>query len=111
MKTEELFISGDRYLFDFRLCSNKKGFAQVDTSQDASYYGTWANPFDLVIVTYVEGDLKTQTANSPEEFRAEIYRIKEFTEKFGYEFLGIDPGFNGDLKQKFIDLGLENLLH
>ena len=44
MKTEKNFIEADRYLFDFYHCSTKKGYAQLDTSQDASYYGTWTNP-------------------------------------------------------------------
>jgi len=33
-----------RYAFDFRLCHFKNGWAQLDTRQDASYYGNWINP-------------------------------------------------------------------
>ena len=32
--------SGDRYRFDFDLCSCARGWAQVDTAQDASWFGT-----------------------------------------------------------------------
>ena len=46
----------DRYSFDFKLCTPKNGWAQVDTSQDASYFGTWANPFERKTVSYCEGD-------------------------------------------------------
>ena len=38
MKITREFCPGDRYLYDFGLCSYKKGWAQVDTAQDASYF-------------------------------------------------------------------------
>ena len=56
METIRDFASTDRYIFDFKLCTTGKGWAQVDTEQDASYFGTWANPFELKVVSYTEGD-------------------------------------------------------
>ena len=44
MKITREFCPGDRYVYDFGLCTYEKGWAQVDTAQDASYFGTWANP-------------------------------------------------------------------
>ena len=41
MKIAREFCPGDRYTYDFGLCSFEKGWAQVDTAQDASYFGTW----------------------------------------------------------------------
>lgn len=38
------FCPTDRYVYDFGKCSYAKGWAQVDTRQDASYYGTWDEP-------------------------------------------------------------------
>jgi hypothetical protein len=38
------FTPSDRYVYDFVLCTYDKGWAQIDTRQDASYYGTWTNP-------------------------------------------------------------------
>jgi hypothetical protein len=38
------FAPADRYLYDFKLLTSGKGWAQLDTRQDASYYGTWINP-------------------------------------------------------------------
>lgn len=35
----------DRYKYDFRLCTSANGWAQLDTKQDASYFGNWINPF------------------------------------------------------------------
>lgn len=111
MKTTRDFAPGDRYAYDFGLCSSANGFAQVDTSQDASYYGTWANPFRMVIFSYCEGDLCLQEAETPEEFVSELLGIKKWNEENGHRFMGIDPGFREDLKLKFVDLGLGDLLH
>ena len=43
MKTQKTFCNSDRYIFDYDMCSFKKGFAQIDTTEDASYFGNWVN--------------------------------------------------------------------
>jgi hypothetical protein len=37
MKIAREFCPGDRYLYDFGLCSYEMGRAQLDTAQDASF--------------------------------------------------------------------------
>jgi len=111
MKIERYFKPADRYFFDFGMCAPAKGFAQVDTEQDAAYYGTWANPFTLSIVSYCEGDVCISTADNTDEFVDEIRKIKDWNEKGGWRFGGIDPGFNDKLRYRFIELGLSDLLH
>jgi len=112
MKTTRDFNSmTDRYAFDLGQCSIKNGFAQVDTEQDASYYGTWANPHKLVIVNYLEGDIIIKQADNINEFVEEIKAIKTWNEENGWRFMGIDPGLGEDLKQRFVDIGLKDLLH
>jgi len=111
MKTTREFAPADRYVYDFGLCSGRNGFAQIDTSQDASYYGTWANPARLMIVSYCEGDVTTQVAENQAEFVEEIRKIKAWNEEVGMRFIGIDPGLNEALAAKFCDLGLSDLLH
>ena len=101
----------DRYAFDFGLCSTKNGFAQVDTSQDASYFGTWANPHKLQVVSYTEGDICVIKADTPDEFKSELRNIQTWNTENGHKFLGIDLGFDVDLKQAFVDLELSDLLH
>ena len=44
MKINRKFCPGDCYVYDFGLCSYENRRAQVDTAQDASYFGTWAKP-------------------------------------------------------------------
>lgn len=107
MKKYKEFEPGDRYIYDV-LLSTGKGFAQVDTRNDAWYYGTWASPFCLVIFSYVEGDCYTTVCESEEEFIEELRRIKEWNRE---DFRGVDPGFNPELKKRFEDLGLGDLLH
>jgi len=112
MKTERLFDGNtDRYAFDFNLCTAAKGYAQVDTSQDAWYFGTWANPLRLQIVNYCEGDLTVQEAENAAEFVAELRQVKAWNEAQGHKFHGIDPMCRPELEAAFRELGLGDLLH
>ncbi|MDE2099347.1 MAG: hypothetical protein KGL39_18985 [Patescibacteria group bacterium] len=105
------FAPADRYLYDFRVCTTDKGWAQLDTRQDASYFGNWVNPFDRKIFTYCEGDTTLVICESDEEFTAEIERIFAWHEEHDGKRPGIDPGFNKELKAQFEQLGLAALLH
>mgnify|MGYP001340657132 FL=1 len=114
MKTIREFAPGNRYFYDGGMCSESKGFAQIDTSQDASYFGTWANPETLTIVCYCEGDVTFTTAETPEEFVSEILKIRDWNNQDGNNgFKGIDCGWieNGPIQKRFESLGLSNLLH
>jgi hypothetical protein len=83
-----------------------KGFAQVDTNQDAWYFGTWANPKTLRVVQYCEGDLSIYDCETPEEF------VSWLTEMAAAEyFKGIDGMLNDELIKGFQALGLGRLLH
>jgi hypothetical protein len=108
MRTSYQFCEVGRYVFDLGLCSVHKGFAQVDTSNDCTFFGTWVNPQRLVIFSYAEGDCILTECETVTEFVTEIHRLKQV---WGKEFYGVDAGFNEDLKQQLIDIGLGNLLH
>ena len=111
MKTTRDFICcADRYRFDFDICNYKKGWAQVDTGQDASYYGTWAHPGQLKIVSFMEGDIVVQEAENPEEFANELRSIEAWNKKAGYSF-GIDGMCDQAIIDGFISLGLGEMLH
>jgi hypothetical protein len=113
MKVKTLFLPmADRYYFDFGKC---KKMAQVDTKQDASYYGHWTDPFTMEIVGYVEGDVTVYTAENEEEYIEEIRKMSDWHKEKGYWY-GIDPGWPESencerLTAKFNDLGLSDLLH
>lgn len=108
--TERYRHEGCRYDFDFGVCNYKKGWAQCDTGQDASYFGIWANPARLQVVTFAEGDVTVATASNPDEFVAEIRRIAQWGKDSGWGFK-IDGMCDEGIIQRFADLGLADLLH
>jgi len=111
MKIIREFCPGDRYVYDFGLCSYEKGWAQVDTAQDASYFGTWANPAKLLIFSYCEGDTTLKEAATLDEFAAELLDIDAWNQTHGYGPVRIDPGFDPVMKAAFEGLGLADMLH
>ena len=111
MTTEEYFELGTtRSKFDFDLCSVNKGWAQVDTKSDASYYGIWANPTELKILSYMEGDIILNIAENSNEFIEKLRNISEW-HRNNDEFKGIDCGCSNSIEQAFISLGLFDLFH
>ncbi len=104
------FSATDRYVFDFDLCSVSKGWAQIDTTQDASYFGTWAHPGQFKLVTYAEGDTTIETADTLEEFKEILLKCVEWNKTKGY-WRGIDPGLDKKNIQAWIDLGFKSLIH
>ena len=102
----------DRYKFDTGMCSVKNGYAQVDTNQDASYYGTWTNPHKLVMVTFAEGDIDVTTFDDVDEYCKFIRKFAEWHNKHSIRgFLGIDPMLSQSLTDRFKEIGLTDLLH
>lgn len=115
MLIKRLFRPGDRYEYDFILCTVSNGFAQVDTSQDACYFGTWASPEQKIIITYAEGDVTIVKCESEEEFADEIHKLKAWNEGHGWKFYGIDCGGFSEkgkqLEDEFRSLGLSDYLY
>jgi hypothetical protein len=111
MQTKRQFVGDtDRYAFDFRLCTYANGWAQVDSREDAPYYGHWANPRRRMIVGYAEGDVDTTTCETDEEFAAELRKLCNWLKE--YSGLGaVDPGFSEEMKADFERLGCGDLLH
>ncbi len=101
----------DRYHFDTGPCSYGNGFAQVDSRQDASYYGTWCSPAERTIVSFSEGDVTTTVCETDEEFVAEIRELARWTDEAGHGPMKIDAVCHDELRQAFEKLGLADLLH
>jgi hypothetical protein len=104
------FAPTERYLYDFKLLTYEKGWAQVDTRQDASYYGTWTNPTKREIFNYCEGDICLTKCDTDEDYRQAVSEMVEWNKNAGY-WLGIDPGFSAEMKDRFASLGFSDLLH
>lgn len=86
---------GSRYEIDAMLCP--AGWAQLDTAEDAAWHGIWAHPAHRTVSTYCEGDITVTTADTDEEFCAEIRRIARFHQQ-NDGWLRIDPML-GDRQQ------------
>ena len=111
MKTIRKFDAlGERYQFDARLCRAGAGWAQVDTTQDASYFGTWTNPSTRQILEFCEGDITLRTAEADDEYVAAVRALHAWNLERRY-WKGIDPGFDEALRGEFHRLGLADLLH
>ena len=110
MITTHEFCPADRYVYDFGACSSKNGYAQVDTSQDAPYYGTWTNPTTLRIFCYCEGDTTLQQAETEAEYVKAIRELVRWATEAGY-WKGIDSMCNDAITARFNELGLGDLLH
>ena len=100
--------TGSRYEIDAALCP--AGWSQLDTDQDASYFGLWASTKHRSILSYCEGDISRTNCGTAEEFCSEIRRVVAFHRRMG-EWKGIDPGLKPEARQIWIDLGLGDLLH
>lgn len=111
IETVREFAPADRYVYDCGMCSTTNGFAQFDTRQDASYFGTWVSPTKRAIVNYCEGDVTLTKCETDEEFTAEVRRFVAWNEENGWGPARIDPGFSEELKLQFTKLGLKDLLH
>ena len=90
-----------------------RDFAQLDTSEDASYYGNWASAQRLILFSYCEGDCTTTKCETVEEFRQQIADFAAFCDRLGYRFYGIDPGWvhSDDVMRPWRDAGLAHLIH
>ena len=67
----------DRYAFDFALMPTRQ-WAQVDTTDDASYYGIWTCPAQRRIISFTEGDITDTRCASNAAYLAELEKHYQF---------------------------------
>lgn len=99
-------VPGDRYWYDFKVCPAERGWAQVDTSQDASYYGMWINPGKLKLFEFCEGDITSWQCDTAPELVQLMAETRDSLTRNGHRFKGIDPGFNLQLESQLVSAGL-----
>ena len=109
-KRAHVYSDTGRYLYDFKMLTYKNGWAQIDTKQDASYFGIWTNPDTREIFSYCEGDTSHTRCDTDEEYKQAIAEVVQWNKDAGY-WLGIDPGFGEAMKERFTALGMSELLH
>lgn len=104
------FCPADRYKYDFKECTPSQGWAQLDTSQDASYFGTWINPSQCQILCYCEGDVTLCLFDTDDELVAELELIKRWNLENGHRFIGIDPLMVPALAEACVKAGLKDYI-
>lgn len=70
-------IHADRDWFDARL-RPVAGWAQIDTWQDARFFGVWTHPATRRIVTFAEGDVTIEILPDAGAYRAALSRALAF---------------------------------
>jgi len=98
----ETFFEDDisRYNFD------AKGYAQLDTTEDAWYYGNWVDFKNFRIIRYAEGDVSIETCENKEEFKELLKKVVEYS-KFDESFKGLDLMCDENNIKAFESLGLD----
>ena len=110
MKTKRSFEPNlNRYYFDGKY-SCSKGWAQMDTHQDAPYYGHWFNPFERRFISFMESDVCVIVFDDDDEMKKYMDDEKEY-HRNNKSKCRLDPGFNEELRQKIKDLGMEEFLY
>ena len=84
------FVDGDRYLYDFKYCTEAEGWKQYDTKQDASYFGVWVHLQKRKIVTFAEGDVSSTTCPTIEGFNNELEYMRAFYGEAPAAFISYD---------------------
>ncbi|MCY4119632.1 MAG: hypothetical protein OXG72_01765 [Acidobacteria bacterium] len=112
IKTTREFVGhkvDNRYAYDFGLCSSQGDWAQMDTAQDASWFGQWANPFARQILCYAEGDRTLIECSTDAEFTSELDRIAAFYRE-NDRWKGIDT-WSVRIRERFAAAGARHLVH
>ena len=98
----QMFYDRDRYFYDWGPC---RGWPQLDTNQDASYYGTWCHPKMLVFVSFIEGEETVIELGSEREFIKEINDWYKSMKDGGHN-PRIDPGLKDEISSELERMGL-----
>ena len=112
IKTTTEFVGhkvDNRYAYDFGLCSSQGDWAQMDTAQDAPWFGQWANPFTRQILCYAEGDRTLIECSTDAELAAELDRIAAFHRE-NDRWKGIDT-WSVRIRERFAAAGARHLVH
>jgi hypothetical protein len=103
-------VFAERYDFDVKFTADN-GWAQIDTWQDASYFGVWVNPFDRKIFTFCEGDKSLESCDTDEDFKAALRACLEFYDRGEGRRTMIDALFSDRLTARLTELGFVDRLH
>lgn len=70
----------NRYNMDFEMPA---GFYQIDTDQDAPYFGAWCSHEQQQVLTFAEGDISLETFFEPAAYQAKIQKMGRVDDGLG----------------------------
>jgi hypothetical protein len=86
----------NRYHFDNSECNPARtDFCQIDTWQDASYFGIWADPVGLRVVKFIESEVYRHEFETEAAFCEKIRSVLKHNRR-GEGHASIDPYGNRD---------------
>ncbi|WP_159080791.1 hypothetical protein [Nocardia suismassiliense] len=80
------------------------------SGRDSPRFGVWCNPVERQIVSYDRGKLETTTCDTDAELAAELRGAKAANAHHGWGPTHIDVRGSEELAQRFLDLGVGELL-
>jgi len=117
--THEFQPMAERYKFDFGECSYDNGWCQIDTYQDAPYFGMWVNLHERKQAGYCEGDVDFYEFDTDAEFAAHMRRLliafkaglagREYFRNHAWIDLGLSTRFKNS--ERAAELGLAAYTH
>jgi hypothetical protein len=72
-RVRHLVLPGERYVFDWNL--DRGAWEQLDTENDASFFGIWINKAELRILSFVEGDVYLTLCTDADSYDAEVAEL------------------------------------
>ena len=97
-----------RYVFDRSLIPTGE-WGQMDTAQDAWYYGMWTSPAERRVIEFAEGDISDTVCTTDREYVDAVRAAVEFHQR-NESWKWIDP-WRDAVRDSLEKLGLGNLLH
>lgn len=113
--TRSFASDGNRYEIDRGPCSYANGFCQIDTDQDAGWYGTWTSPERRIIATYAEGDIIVEKAEDDYEYRKALVNHltshSHVNPNRPHAMIDIGLTRSAEFREMFVSLGLASYIY
>jgi hypothetical protein len=106
---------GTRYEIDNGVCNTDNGFCQVDTDQDASYFGIWTSPERRVVCSFMEGDITVNKATTDAEYREVLVNCltayKHRNEARPHAMIDLGISRRDEFRDAFVTLGMASYIY
>jgi hypothetical protein len=106
---------GNRYEIDNGVCNSASGFCQIDTSQDASYFGIWTSPSQRAVCSFMEGDITVEKATTDAEYREILVNCltshRHNNEAHPHAMIDLGISRRDEFRDAFVTLGMASYIY